>query len=109
MTFSFPPCNKKIELPNHQKLFQTQYGVRNCFPTPVLADRSRGQVLPFSTCSVPSQTHIKHIQLKKDIPCVGNILKNTVSYLSAPYVGISQQVQRVRFYLLNYTVVPLLG
>ena len=27
----------------------------------------------------------------------------------APYVGISQQVQRVRFCLLNYTVVPLLG
>ena len=26
----------------------------------------------------------------------------------APYVGISQQVQRVRFCLLNYTVVPLL-
>jgi hypothetical protein len=27
---------------------------------------------------------------------------------SAPYVGIGQQVQRVRFYLLNYAVVPLL-
>lgn len=26
----------------------------------------------------------------------------------APYVGISQQVQRVRFCLLNYKVVPLL-
>ena len=33
--------------PDHQKLFQTQNGVRNCFPTPVLADRSRGQVLTF--------------------------------------------------------------
>lgn len=36
--------------------------------TPVLADRSRGQVLPFSTCSVPSQTHIIHIQLKRTFP-----------------------------------------
>ncbi len=34
--------------------------------------------------------------------------KNTVSYHSAPCVGINQQVQRVRFCLLNYTVVPLL-
>ena len=31
----------------HEKLFQTQNGVRNCFPTPVLADRSKGQVLTF--------------------------------------------------------------
>ena len=82
MTFSFPLRDKKIELPNHQKLFQKQYGVRNCFPTPVLADRSRGQVLPFSTCSGPSQTHINLIQLK---------------------------TKRGRFCLLNYTVVPLLA
>ena len=27
---------------------------------------------------------------------------------SAPYVGIGQQVQGVRFYLLNYAVVPQL-
>ena len=49
------------------------------------------------------------VKNKKDIPCAGNILKNTVSYHSASCVGISQQVQRVRFRLLNYTVVPLLG
>lgn len=31
-----------------------------------------------------------------------------IRYRFAPYVGINQQVQRVRFYLLNCDAVPLL-
>ncbi len=34
---------------------------------------------------------------------------NTIAvFIQLPYVGIGQQVQRVRFCLLNYVVVPLL-
>lgn len=65
--------------------------------TPVLADRSRGQVLPFSTCSVPSQTHIISYSIKKGHSQNRECPKNTNLYSLAPCVGISQQVQRVRF------------
>ena len=63
----------------------------------------------FQLVQFPRKTHIIIIQLKaKGHSQYREHPKHTVLHEIAPCVGINQQVQRVRFYLLNYNVVPLL-